>query len=145
LNVLAPASTRIVNLSLSIPSFPSSLKHAIFTPLLKKPSLDHEVLGNYRLVSHRFFLSKLVEKAVNFQLMRYLDANDLLPDRQSANRKTFRLKLLSYGSLTTFTVLLIGKEQLRFSFLTSAPLSILSIIDGSWIISPHAAGFWTML
>ncbi len=58
--------------------------------------------------------------------------------------KTFRPKLLSFGSLMTF-VLLIGEEQLRFSFLTSAPLSILLIIDGSWITSPHAAGFWMML
>jgi hypothetical protein len=45
------------------------------------------VLGNYHPVSNLSFLLKLVERAVNFQLMRHLDAHDLLPDRQSAYRK----------------------------------------------------------
>jgi hypothetical protein len=66
LDVLSPAITCIVNLSLFSPSFPSSLKYTIVTPLLKKPSLDREVLWNYRLVSNLSFLSKLVERAVNF-------------------------------------------------------------------------------
>jgi hypothetical protein len=89
LHVFAPVITRIVNLFLSTSSFLSSLKHAIVTPLLKKPSLDREVLGNYRPVSNLSFLSKFIERAVNFPLMGHLDAHDLLPDRQSAYRKHY--------------------------------------------------------
>jgi hypothetical protein len=39
------------------------MKHAIVTPHLKKPSLDRNVLGNYRPVSNLSFLSKLIVRA----------------------------------------------------------------------------------
>jgi hypothetical protein len=77
--------------------------------------------------------------------MIHLDAQDLIPDRQSAYRKNYSTKPISYCFLMLFTVLLIGTELLRFSFSTSAPHSILSIIDGLWIVSPHAAGSLMML
>jgi len=62
-------------------------KHAIVTPLLKKPGLDTADMGNYRPVSNLSFLSKLIERAVATQLNDYLVANDLLPRHQSAYRK----------------------------------------------------------
>ena len=49
--VLLPLITRIVNLSLGS-LFPSSLKKSIISPLLKKPSLDPDVMNHYRPVSN---------------------------------------------------------------------------------------------
>ncbi len=42
--------------------FPPCLKNAHVTPRLKKPSLDHDALNNYRPVSNLSFLSKVIEK-----------------------------------------------------------------------------------
>ena len=52
LPVLTPILTKIVNSSLSSGSFPSGLRKAIITPILKKASLDKNTLGNYRPVSN---------------------------------------------------------------------------------------------
>ena len=54
----------IVNKSLAEGLFPSNLKHADITPLLKKENLDKEVLKNYKPVSNMPFLSKVIEKVV---------------------------------------------------------------------------------
>ena len=47
---LDPACTHLINMSLSQGKVPTSLKEAIVTPLLKKQSLDPDVLSNYRPV-----------------------------------------------------------------------------------------------
>ena len=43
---------------------PSALKPAVLKPLLKKASLSHEVLGNYRPISNLKVISKVIEKTV---------------------------------------------------------------------------------
>ena len=50
--------TLIVNLSLSEGSFPSYLKSALVSPLLKMSTLNKDNLKNYRPVSNLSFLSK---------------------------------------------------------------------------------------
>ena len=62
-------------------------KHAIATPLLKKPYLDASDLRNYRPVSNLTFVSKVVERIVAEKLLRYLQEHDLLPRLQSAYRR----------------------------------------------------------
>ena len=57
-SLLAPAYTHIINMSLSQGKVPASLKEAIVIPLLKKQSLDTDVLSNYRHVSKLPQLSK---------------------------------------------------------------------------------------
>ncbi len=47
------------------------MKLALVTPLLKKPSMDPEVLGNFRPISNLPFLSKLLERVVARQLIAY--------------------------------------------------------------------------
>jgi hypothetical protein len=49
-------------MSLVESSVPSTFKKAIVRPLLKKPSLDKEVLENYHPVSNLPFISKVVER-----------------------------------------------------------------------------------
>ena len=73
---LLPLITRIVNLSLRS-LFPSSLKKSIITPLLKKSSLDPEVISHYGPVSNLSFVSKVIEEAVSHQLNDHFLANDL--------------------------------------------------------------------
>ena len=87
LQPLAPSIAKIINLSLSSGSFPAALKHALVKPLLKKADMDREVLANYRPVSNTPFLSKLIERAVAWQLLDQV--NDILPERQSAYRPNF--------------------------------------------------------
>ena len=82
---LAPVYTHIINMSLSQGKVPASLKEAIVIPLLKKPSLDPDVLSNYRPVSNLPQLSKTLEKVVANQLMYHAD--NMSDMYQSAYRK----------------------------------------------------------
>ena len=86
LDTLAPAITHIVNKSLEEGLFPSNLKHANLTPLLKKENLDKEILKNYRPVSNLPFLSKVIEKFVAAHLRTHLEVNKLWCKMQSAYR-----------------------------------------------------------
>src|SRR5688572_8921852 len=77
----------IINLSLSTAMFPHTFKHAIVTPLMKKPSLDKESLSNYRPISNLSFLSKLTVRIVLQRLSVHLSSNDLFNRHQSAYTK----------------------------------------------------------
>ena len=68
---LLPCITQIVNESLSSGVVPSTFKTARVVPLIKKSSLDSSQLSNYRPVSNLPFLSKVLERVVNFQLNNY--------------------------------------------------------------------------
>ena len=83
---LLPVITRVINMSLALGHVPTSMKTALVTPLIKRPSLDKEVLQNYRPVSNLSFLSKVLERVVSARLGEYLTANCLLEPRQSAYR-----------------------------------------------------------
>ena len=71
-------------MSLESGHFPSSLKTAVLSPLLKKANLDHEVLANYRPISNLKVISKIIEKVVAVRLQKYLEANQLNEPLQSA-------------------------------------------------------------
>jgi hypothetical protein len=83
---LSPILTKIVNLSLMQGYFPTALKQAHITPLIKKPSLDPESLKNYRPVANLKFLAKTVERACSSQIQNYLSDNNLYGKMQSAYR-----------------------------------------------------------
>ena len=91
--------TNIVNISLTTGAFSLSWKTAVICPLLKKVGLDL-ISKNYRPVSNLCFLSKVVEKCMLKQFIGYCNANDLIPQYQSAYRtnhscETLLLKLLN--------------------------------------------------
>ena len=67
--------------------FPSCLKSAIVQPLLKKPSLDNNILRNFTPVSNPPFLSKVIEKVLAVRLLDHMTANNLMDPMQSAYRK----------------------------------------------------------
>jgi len=86
-DLLLPYATRMVNASLEEGRLPISQRHAIVTPLLKRPGLKTADMSNYRPVSNLGFMTKVVERAVAIRLNDYLVGNDLLPCHQSAYRK----------------------------------------------------------
>ena len=91
-HVILPVITKIINQSFSSGIFPSSFKKtALIRPLLKKPSLDHEILKNYRPVSNLAFLSKLLEHIVLSRIFPFLQSNNIL-DRQSAYRTNHNIE-----------------------------------------------------
>ena len=86
LDILLPAITNIINTSLTTGIVPRYLKTAIVNPLLKKPSLDKNLLKNYRPISNLPFLSKIREKVVLHKLLSHLQENNLSNPFQSACR-----------------------------------------------------------
>ena len=83
---LTPIIMQIVNKSLSTGEFPQAFKNALVTPLLKKRTLDEDVLNNYRPVSSLAFISKITEKVVASRLNHHLMVNNLQEPFQSAYR-----------------------------------------------------------
>ena len=82
-----PVIASIVNGSLSTGEFPNILKRGIIKPLLKKPSLDPNMMSHYRPVTNIAFISKIIEKVVADELMHFVDENNLFELFQSAYRK----------------------------------------------------------
>ena len=83
---LTPFVTELFNKSISEVYFPKSFRIGEITPILKKASLDPSIITNYRPVSNLSFISKLLERTINKQLLIHLNDNDLLPEYQSAYR-----------------------------------------------------------
>ena len=63
------------------------MKHAIVSPLVKKPGMDLSSLSSYQPISNLPFLSKLLERVVAHHITTYLTSNHLLPTHQSAYRR----------------------------------------------------------
>ena len=74
----------IINLSLAEVKFPDTFKIAHVTPLLKKPSLDRNELGNFRPVSGLNFVFKLIEKIVASQTKSHMQNSGISNNLRSA-------------------------------------------------------------
>ena len=81
---IALLMTDFINSSLQSGVIPDSMKSAAVTPLFKKPSLNINIIKNYRPVSNLPFVSKVLERVVASQLKTYMDYNDLHDPLQSA-------------------------------------------------------------
>ena len=100
--ILTQFILNIINISLHSGIVPSSLKHAIIKPILKKQGLYIECLSNYRPISQLPFISKILERIVSKQLINYLNANSLFDTRQSAYRKFHSPETLLLSILDDF-------------------------------------------
>lgn len=89
IDTLLPIITSIINSSLTSGVFPDSFKMGIVRPVIKKKSLDSEVLSNYRPITNIGFLSKVLERIVAAQTLNHLHRHDLLSKFQSAYRQFY--------------------------------------------------------
>ncbi|XP_026318090.1 uncharacterized protein LOC113228882 [Hyposmocoma kahamanoa] len=77
--------TNIINRSITTGTVPSQRKQALVTPL---PKVNNPTeLKDLRPISILPFLSKILEKAVYSQLVKFVEANNVLPVLQSEFRK----------------------------------------------------------
>ena len=72
-HVLSPIITQIINMPIYHGQVPILLKETTVHPLLKKASLDIDVLAHYRPVSNLTLLSKTLEKVITPQLLIHTD------------------------------------------------------------------------
>ena len=82
---LNPAITHIVNLSLSEQKYPTKWKTSKIIPLYKKD--DPLCPKNYRPVSIIPILSKVLERVVHNQMIKYITENNLFHPNQHAYRQ----------------------------------------------------------
>ena len=106
--------------SLASGIFPQCFKSVIVTPILKKRCLDHNALKNHRPVSNIFFIAKILEKLVLFQVSYYLNSHNLYNSCQSAYRPGH----------STETALLKVVDDLFLS-LNKGKISVLALLDFS--------------
>jgi hypothetical protein len=86
--ILAPYLTNLFNRSMSEGYFPEMFRLAKVTPILKKSTFDPSVLSSDRPISNLPFVSKVLERAVNERMSQHLQSNGLLPENQSAYRRS---------------------------------------------------------
>ena len=120
-NELAPFITALFNKSLERGYFPQVFREAEITPALKKPNLDASKPVNYRPISNLPFLSKLLERVVNGQLVHHLQLNELLPEHQSAYRR---------GHSTETALLKVSSDSLRAA--DHGMVTLLGMVDTCW-------------
>ena len=77
-NLIAPSLTHIINLSIHTSTFPSMWKHAKVVPLLKSSTADSLQPKSYRPVALLPILSKVLEKVVFGQFVKFLEDNNLV-------------------------------------------------------------------
>ena len=99
LSQLLPVITSVVNISLESAIMPDVLKVTQIGPLLKKSDLSHEEFKHFRPVSNLAFISKVIEKAVAFQMIDYVDDNNLGEVLQSAYKKRYNTESLRLHAL----------------------------------------------
>ena len=99
---LAPYITKMCNASLREGMLPTSQRGAVVTPRLKKSGSDQADVCNYRPISNLTFMSKVVEGLVCRQLVAYLEQNGLLPELQSAYRRSHSTETAVLKMVTDF-------------------------------------------
>ena len=83
LPTLLPYIVKLINSSFSTGVFPSTFKHAVVRPILKKANADPNVPSNYRPISLLPFLSKITEKIAASRLLQHMDNINLKDTYQS--------------------------------------------------------------
>ena len=86
INEVTPILKFIVNDSLERGIFPDSIKNALVRPVIKDENGDVNSFKNYRPISNLPFVSKILEKCVQKQLLQHLEHNNLHAEHQSGYR-----------------------------------------------------------
>ena len=86
--IVAPVLTHIINLSISTNTFLTVWKHAKVVPLLKSPTADTLLPKSYRPVALLPILSKVLERVVFSQFVKYLEDNNLVHPNLHGSRSS---------------------------------------------------------
>ena len=100
IDIMCRALKTVVNKSFSSGEFPSKLREAIVCPVLKKSTLDKNVLQNYRSVSNIRYYSKIIEKIASSQLQEHLQLHGLQKETALLRVKTDILAEMDAGRYT---------------------------------------------
>src|SRR6218665_1017873 len=102
---------------------PLDQKRSILVPVIKRAGLDPTDTGNFRPIANVSFIFKVIEKAIAYQLVPYLEANNLIPAIQSGFRKghstqNLLLRLLSdiYGAIDRSQLTLLALFDVSAAF-----------------------------
>ena len=87
-DTLLPVITSVTNNSFRYGSFPRTLRQAVVTPLIKKPTLNPDLLKNCRPVSNLPTLGKIIEYPAVSRLKNHLQVNNLTETYQSAYKSS---------------------------------------------------------
>ena len=130
--MILPFVKIMANQSFSEGIFPKAWKSAQITPLLKKPSLDHNVASSYRPISNLPVLSKLSQRLVLNRVMSYLNNSNLLPTHQSAYRRHHSTKT---AVTKVYSDILGAADDGKFSLLIQVGLSAaFDLVDHSILL-----------
>ena len=119
-DILSPFLSHLLSWSLQRGVVPANMKSAFVTPIVKKAGMDPLDVKSYRPISNLSVLSKLLERFVSKQLVKYLTDNHLLPDRQSAYR---RFHSTETAVLRVLTDILLALDSGDLAMLTLLDLS----------------------
>ena len=157
LGITMPIITYVTNASLENAVMPALLKHAIAQPLLKKQSLNKDILSNYRPISNLSHLAKVIKKVVARRIISHISEQRMQDCFQSAyrkdhstetallcvtnamkaamdNRQGIALVLIDFCAAfdTVNHKIMIRRLQLRYGFVSKALAWLQHYLDG-WI------------
>ena len=87
LSTLPPTITTNITILLEPGAVPRSIEKAIVSPLLKKLTLDKDILKNYCPVSNLSCILKILDKVVSSRLLDHIETNNLGEPLQSAYKR----------------------------------------------------------
>ena len=122
---LSPVLTRLYRLSLKTGSVPKSWKVANVQPVPKKGSRADP--SNYRPIAITSILCKVMERILNKKLLAYLEAENLLSDRQYGFRRG-----RSTGDLLVYATHFWGKAIEKHGEALAVSLDISKAFDRVW-------------
>ena len=116
---IVDAITDLINSSSEQAHFPENWKYAIIKPLIKKVN-DKIIKTNFRPVSNLKHLSKILECAALFPIVKHCEDNCLLPDAQSAYRSGYSCETIL---IKLADKILNGMEMKQLSMIIAMDLS----------------------
>lgn len=124
-NELAPTLCKIFSLSYEQGVFPEAWKIARVQPIPKKGKKN--LPSNYRPISLLSTISKVMEKAINIQLVKYLEDSKLISDHQFGFRQQ-----RSTGDLLTYVTDLLTSTLENHGECRAVSLDISKAFDRVW-------------
>lgn len=122
---LTPILTRLFSLSYDQGIFPDNWKTARIQPIPKKGKKT--LVSNYRPIALLPTISKVMEKVINIQIVKYLESNHLINDRQYGFRSR-----RSTGDLLTYVTHLWSRAVEQYGESLAVALDISKAFDRVW-------------